>query len=145
MITSGRIHRISISPEKGTKKKNIPQAKMVIDFGIQGDAHAGSDRQVSMLPLESFGKLDNDTLEINPGDFAENITTSDLDYSKVSLGRRIRIGDTIELEITQIGKECHLGCQIQKIVGDCIMPREGVFARVISGGDFCEGDTIEWQ
>ncbi|MCK5126072.1 MAG: MOSC domain-containing protein [candidate division Zixibacteria bacterium] len=145
MSTSGTIYKISVSASKGTKKKNTSAAMMIADSGIEGDAHAGSERQVSLLPFESFSKLDNDTLVISPGDFAENITTQGLDFSGVALGKRLRIGKAIELEITQIGKECHHGCEIRKIVGDCIMPREGIFARVINGGDFKTGDTIEWQ
>lgn len=145
MSTIGRIHKISVSDEKGTKKRNIDSANLVTDFGIEGDAHAGSSRQVSLLPFESFGKLKNDLLDIQPGDFAENITTNGLDLSEAVIGRNVVIGDSIRLEITQIGKECHHGCYIREVVGDCIMPREGIFAKVIEGGAFGVGDSIAWE
>ena len=111
-------------------------------IGIEGDAHAGSPRPVSLLPYESFGKLDQSRLRINPGDFAENITTVGLDFGELSLGGRITIGGEVILKVIQIGKECHTGCAIKQIVGDCIMPREGVFADVIKGGTIREGDPI---
>ena len=145
MNSHGRIHRISISEEKGDKKYNVDTAVLVTDYGIEGDAHAGSQRQVSLLPFESFDKVRGAIEDIKPGDFAENITTVGLDFSNVTIGSSLRIGDSIKLEITQIGKECHHGCYIRELVGDCIMPREGVFARVIQGGTFRIGDTICWE
>lgn len=141
---NGRIHKISISENKGEKKYNIDRAELVDDYGILGDAHAGSGRQVSLLPFESFSKVQNDIVDINPGDFAENITTSGLDLSTAVIGRRLKIGRTARLEVTQIGKKCHHGCYIREIVGDCIMPREGIFARVIKGGPIETGDRIAW-
>ena len=141
---NGRIHKISISESKGEKKRNIDRAELVDDYGIRGDAHAGSGRQVSLLPLESFSKVQNDVVDINPGDFAENITTSGLDLSTATIGRHLMIGREARLEITQIGKKCHHGCYIREIVGDCIMPREGIFARVIKGGPIETGDSIAW-
>lgn len=143
---NGRIHKISISENKGEKKRNIDRAELVDDYGILGDAHAhaGSGRQVSLLPFESFSKVQNDIVDINPGDFAENITTSGLDLSTAVIGRRLKIGRTARLEISQIGKKCHHGCYIREIVGDCIMPREGIFARVIKGGPIETGDRIAW-
>ncbi len=141
---NGRIHKISISENKGEKKQNIDRVELVDDYGIVGDAHAGSGRQVSLLPFESFSKVQNDVVDINPGDFAENITTTGLDLSAATIGRHLMIGREAQLEITQIGKKCHHGCYIREIVGDCIMPREGIFARVIKSGPIETGDTIAW-
>jgi MOSC domain-containing protein YiiM len=142
--STGKIYKISVSPQKGTKKTNIDNVVLVKDFGIIGDAHAGSHRQISLLPIESFDKLENDIIKINPGDFAENITTIGIEFNNFFVGRRIKIGKSIELEITQIGKECHQGCYIKETVGNCIMPMEGVFAKVINGGDISVGDAITW-
>ncbi|MFQ5498307.1 MAG: MOSC domain-containing protein [Candidatus Zixiibacteriota bacterium] len=145
MSTNGRLHKISISEQKGEKKGNIDVATLTHDYGIVGDAHAGSARQVSLLPFESFAKTRNDVIDIKPGDFAENFTTTGIDLSKAEIGQRLRIGQTISLEITQIGKECHHGCYIREVVGDCIMPREGLFARVVNGGQCKAGDSIWWD
>lgn len=145
MNTAGKIHKISVSVTKGSKKRNIDRVEMIADHGIKGDAHAGSGRQVSLLPLESFEKVKNDLIEINPGDFAENITTVGLDFSSVKIGNVLRIGEKIKLEITQIGKTCHDGCYIRTIVGDCIMPREGIFAKVLEGGSVRVNDSIGWD
>lgn len=143
--TKGKIYRISVSAEVGTKKANVPQAQLVARFGILGDAHAGSDRQVSLLPHESFAKINNDALTVEPGEFAENITTEGISFSSAVVGQRLFIGNSVELLITQIGKECHEGCYIRQVVGDCIMPREGVFAQVIQGGLIQVGDRIGWH
>jgi MOSC domain-containing protein YiiM len=145
VTTAGRIHSISVSQEKGDKKRNVGEARLVKDYGIDGDAHAGSERQVSLLPLESFSKLDDQLVVLKPGVFAENITTTGLDFADVAVGCRLTMGDEIELVVTQIGKECHHGCYIRETVGDCIMPREGVFARVVKGGVVCVGDAITWD
>lgn len=144
MISTGQIHKISISIRKGDKKQNISHAVLIEQHGIEGDAHAGSARQVSLLPFESFDKIREKLATIAPGDFAENITTVGLDFSGAKIGARLRIGDRVELEITQIGKTCHLGCYIREVVGDCIMPREGIFASVIREGDIATGDQIGW-
>ena len=98
-----------------------------------------------MLPIESFAKLDGTLVQLDPGVFAENLTTAGLDFSDVSVGRKLRVGDEAELEITQIGKECHHGCYVRQLVGDCIMPREGVFARVLKGGEIQVGDLLAWK
>lgn len=145
MTSSGLIHRISVSKVRGDKKSNVDEALLADDYGIVGDVHAGSERQVSLLPLESFAKLDSDLIDINPGDFAENLTTTGLDFGGVTVGKRLTVGEEITLEITQIGKECHRGCRILEIVGDCIMPHEGVFAKVIQGGIIKIGDSIRWD
>lgn len=145
MPSLSRIFRISISDKKGDKKWNVPRAELRQDFGIIGDAHAGSERQVSLLPLESFAKVEMKGLAVSPGEFAENITTLGLDFSQVAVGKRLVVGEKVELEITQIGKRCHHGCYIRTMVGDCIMPREGIFARVVKGGTVREGDIILWR
>ena len=145
VTTAAKIHSISVSEEKGMKKQNVPRATLVMDHGIDGDAHAGSGRQVSLLPIESFAKLDGTLVQLDPGVFAENLTTAGLDFSSVSVGRKLRVGDEAELEITQSGKECHHGCHIRQLVGDCIMPREGVFARVLRGGEIQVGDLLAWK
>lgn len=142
---SGEIYRISVSTEKGSKKENVDTARLTKDFGIVGDAHAGSERQVSLLPYEAFGPVRKKLPQIMPGDFAENITTRGLDLSAVSIGDRLRIGNAVELVITHIGKECHHGCYIREAVGDCIMPRLGLFARIAAGGTVCVGDAIELE
>ncbi len=144
MNSTGKIYKISIASQKGIKKTNIDKVVLKENFGIIGDGHAGSLRQVSMLPFESFDKVKNDIVEINPGDFAENITTIGIDFKNIFIGKKIKLGKSIELEITQIGKECHHGCYIREAVGDCIMPREGVFAKVLTGGDMSVGDEISW-
>ncbi|MEE9443318.1 MAG: MOSC domain-containing protein [candidate division Zixibacteria bacterium] len=142
MTSAGKIHRISISKNKGGKKKNVESAHLIMDKGMEGDAHFGSKRQVSLLPLESFVKVKHELLNVQPGDFAENITTAGIDLSRVQIGDTVTIGKGIKLIITQIGKKCHNGCQIKKLVGDCIMPREGVFARVVESGEISVGDTV---
>jgi len=137
------IHRISISPTKGERKTNVDHAVIQTGGGIVGDAHGGSGRPLSLLPLESFVKVKHPDLEVRPGDFAENITTLALDFARIAVGTRLRLGEQVEIEIIQIGKECHQGCVIRETVGDCIMPREGVFARTIIGGEISVGDPIE--
>ena len=141
----GEIYRISTSAETGDKKENVESAKLAEDFGIVGDAHAGSERQVSLLPFEAFEETRKRLPEIKPGDFAENITTRGLDTSSVSIGDRLAIGASVKLVITHIGKTCHQGCYIQEAVGDCIMPRMGLFARIDAGGNIKVGDTIRWE
>ncbi len=142
MDTHGRINSISVSRTKGAKKLNVPTAKLRTQFGIVGDAHAGSQRQVSLLPMESFESIRKKLPGIRAGDFAENLTTIGLDMQAVAVGTRLVIGDEVELVVTQIGKKCHQGCYIREIVGDCIMPREGVFADVMVGGAISVGDQI---
>ncbi|MGE5296419.1 MAG: MOSC domain-containing protein [Solirubrobacterales bacterium] len=140
----GRIKAISVSEHKGTPKRNVPEADLQIDHGIVGDAHAGSGhRQVSLLAFESIRRLREKGLRIVPGDFAENITTEGLDMRSLKIGAKLKIGDEAELEIAQLGKACHGRCAVYDRLGDCIMPKEGVFARVTGGGRIRVGDWIE--
>jgi MOSC domain-containing protein YiiM len=143
--TAGEIYRISISPRKGMKKENTNQVSVVENFGINGDAHAGSERQISLLPFEAFDVIRESMPGIRPGDFAENLTTRGIDLSNAAIGDRLRIGGEVRLVITQIGKECHNDCPIKVAVGDCIMPRMGVFARIEKGGPIQVGDKIAWE
>jgi len=142
--TKGRIKAISISKERGTQKVNVPKAELQVNFGIIGDAHGGHwDRQISLLGIECIDKIDTKGLDISPGDFAENITTEGIDLGALTIGSRARFGIDVELEITKFGKTCHGRCQIYEQIGDCIMPRDGVFARVTRGGFIHVGDVIE--
>ena len=142
-MTIGKINAISISKKKGIPKKNVPMAALKSEWGIEGDAHAGEwHRQVSLLALESIDKMRGKGAEVGPGAFAENITTEGVDLSILQIGDQVKIGDSL-LEITQIGKECHDHCAIFKIVGDCVMPREGLFGKVISGSEIKVGDSVE--
>ena len=135
---------VSVSHQKGVVKENVPEVRLVVEQGVGGDAHAeGGKRQVSLLALESIDKMRAAGAAVNPGDFAENITTKDLAVDQLPIGTHLRIGDEAELTITQIGKTCHKGCAIRELVGDCIMPREGVFARVDRAGVVRPGDSIE--
>lgn len=138
-----RVVAVCISPGKGERKTPIGEAELRVGHGIEGDAHAGDwHRQVSLLALESIRKMQALGLQVAPGDFAENVTTEGVDLPALPLASRLRIGPVL-LEITQIGKECHSRCAIYHQAGDCVMPKEGVFARVIEGGPVAAGDAIE--
>jgi MOSC domain-containing protein YiiM len=140
---TGKIISINISQRKGEKKTSVPSAVLKVDHGIVGDAHAGDwHRQVSLLATESVDKMRGKGVELHPGDFAENLTIENIQLSKLKIGQRLLVGSEIVLEITQIGKECHNDCAIKKQVGDCVMPREGVFAKVIKGGEIKTGDNV---
>jgi MOSC domain-containing protein YiiM len=140
----GSVLAVCTSEAKGTRKTAVGQAVLVVDHGLQGDAHAGPwHRQVSFLAQESADKVRAKGLEIGPGDFAENILTAGLELFSLPIGTRLRVGAEALLEVTQIGKECHTGCAIRMLTGDCVMPREGIFARVLHGGTVRVGDTIE--
>ncbi len=141
--TQGILVAISISDRKGVKKENVPEATLVVDHGLKGDAHAGSVRQVSLLAQESIDKMIALGAAVGPGDFAENLTTQGLEVMALPIGTMLQVGEEALLQITQIGKACHKGCAIREQVGDCVMPREGVFARVIRGGVIKPGDVIE--
>lgn len=139
----GKIIAISVSDKKGVKKNNVRLATLKEDFGIIGDAHAGTkNRQVSLLALESIKKMQEKGLKVKPGDFAENITTEGFDLLSPELGDRFRIGKDVELQISQIGKVCHTRCNIYYQAGDCVMPKEGIFVKVLKGGRIKVGDGI---
>ncbi|MEW6670881.1 MAG: MOSC domain-containing protein [Thermodesulfobacteriota bacterium] len=139
-----KIVSLAISKKKGTRKKVVQEATLVKDHGLEGDAHAGKwHRQVSLLAAESIDLSRDGGLDVTFGDFAENIATTGADWKTMPIGTRVRLGDTALIEITQIGKECIKRCAIFYQAGDCIMPREGVFARVLEGGVIRCGDAVE--
>lgn len=139
----GTVVAVCLSEKKGTTKHQVPEGVLKTDFGLEGDAHAGEwHRQVSLLAEESIEKMRSEGLDIGYGDFAENITTRGLVLHELPVGTQLKIGSEVLLEITQIGKECHHGCAIAQKVGHCIMPREGVFAKVLRGGRVRPGDEI---
>jgi MOSC domain-containing protein YiiM len=142
--TRGKIKAISISQKRGTQKSNVPQAEVRVDFGIVGDAHAANwHRQVSLLAVESIDKMVEMGAKVSPGNFAENVTTEGIELLKLPVESKLKVGEDVELEITQIGKECHSQCEVFEQVGDCVMPREGIFAKVTKGGLIKVGDIIE--
>lgn len=139
----GRIVAVSVSRRKGERKTPAPSVTLVEDCGVAGDAHAGpGPRQVSLLSAASIEKMRALGLRVGPGDFAENVTVEGIDVASLPVGARLRVGGAL-VEITQIGKTCHARCAIYFQAGDCVMPREGVFARVIRGGTVSPGDTVE--
>jgi len=138
-----KIVSIAISRKKGTRKEQVEQASIIQEHGLEGDAHAGPwHRQLSFLAAESIEKARGRGLDVTFGDFAENIATSGIDWQELPIGTRVQLGDSALTEITQIGKECHNKCAIYYLAGDCIMPREGIFARVLKGGSIRCGDMI---
>lgn len=140
----GNIVAVCTSKKKGTRKRNVGKAELRVDWGLIGDAHAANwHRQVSLLAMESIEKMRALGLNVGPGSFAENLTTQGVDLLSLPIGSRVRVGDQVILEITQHGKICHERCAIYYQAGDCVMPREGVFARVIKGGLVKVGDQIE--
>ena len=139
----GRIKAICVSEKKGTAKKPVPSVKLLVGHGILGDAHAGNwHRQVSLLSYDKVCDFCRSGVQVGDGDFGENILASGIDFRALPIGTRLRCGEDVLLEITQIGKECHSHCAIYAQVGDCIMPREGVFARVLCEGVLRENDSI---
>ncbi len=139
-----KIVSIATSRKKGTRKVSVDEAFLKKEHGLEGDAHAGSwHRQVSFLASEEIDKARQSGLEVTFGDFAENIATSGVDWKNIPVGSRVRLGQQVLVEITQIGKECHNRCAIYYKAGDCIMPREGVFARVLKEGKIRCGDQIQ--
>jgi len=140
----GIIKAVCTSPKKGMRKKDVGRGELVVEHGLQGDAHAGSwHRQVSLLAMESIAKMQAMGLTVGPGDFAENLTTVGIDLVSLPIGTRLRVGPEAVGEVTQIGKECHTRCAIYQQAGDCVMPREGIFIKVISSGPVKAGDSIE--
>jgi len=143
-IKVGKIVAVNISDRKGIIKHTIEKGFFKAGYGLEGDAHGGSwHRQVSLLAVESIEKMKALGIkELQPGSFAENLTTEGIVLYELKVGTKFKIGEVV-LELTQIGKECHKGCEIRTIVGECVMPREGIFTRVLSEGWIRAGDTIE--
>lgn len=138
----GKVVAVCISENKGERKKNINTGELLENFGIQGDAHGGDwHRQVSLLAIESIDKMRGMGLNVNPGDFAENITTEGINLLELPIGKRLKLGKSL-VEVTQIGKECHTRCAIYYQAGDCVMPKEGIFVKVLQGGTVRVGDDI---
>jgi len=133
---------VSISEDKGRKKTPVDSVDLKENYGVVGDAHAGEwHRQVSLLAIESIEKMQRLGLAVDAGDFAENVTTRGIDLPSLKPGTRLALGEAV-IEVTQIGKECHDRCAIYKMAGDCVMPREGIFAQVIRGGTVRAGDAL---
>ena len=138
----GKVIAVCISPAKGTRKENVHSAEVIEDFGIQGDAHAGKwHRQISLLSLEQIEAFRQRGAKVEFEDFGENLVVSGYDFKTFPVGTRFGCREVV-VELTQIGKECHHGCAIFQTMGDCIMPREGVFCRVLHGGQITEGDEF---
>jgi MOSC domain-containing protein YiiM len=138
-----KVVAVCISEKKGERKKPVPEVSVRENHGIVGDAHAGDwHRQISLLALESIKKMQDKGLDVTTGDFAENITTEGIDLPSLPIGTRLVIGETLN-EVTQIGKECHTRCAIYQQAGDCVMPREGIFVKVLRGGIIRVNDRIE--
>jgi MOSC domain-containing protein YiiM len=144
MSEQGEIIAVCTSAHKGERKTDVGAGLLVQGFGLEGDGHGGDwHRQVSLLATESIAKMQAAGLAVGPGDFAENLTTRGLDLCGLPVGTRLRVGATALLEISQIGKICHERCAIFYQAGDCVMPREGIFAVVLEGGPVARGDRIE--
>jgi MOSC domain-containing protein YiiM len=143
-MTKGQILAVCISANKGERKKNIGSTQLVENFGLADDGHGGDwHRQVSLLAIESIAKMRAAGLDVGPGDFAENLTTEGIDLCGLPIGTKLRLSGGGLLEVTQIGKICHERCAIYYQAGDCVMPKEGIFARVLEGGPVAVGDAIE--
>ena len=143
-VQKGKVLAVNISEDKGMKKTNIQSCTLLKKFGLKGDAHAGPwHRQVSLLANESIEKMRAKGLNVGYGDFAENITTEGVDLVHLPIGTEVRIGNSVILRVTQIGKECHERCAIYYQAGDCVMPKEGIFAEVMNEGEVKVGDKIE--
>ncbi|MBU1670199.1 MAG: MOSC domain-containing protein [Actinobacteria bacterium] len=141
--TGATVVSVNISEATGEKKHDVGTCELLEEHGLRGDAHARDwHRQVSLLALESIDKMRDAGLDVSPGDFAENLTIEGLDVKSLPVGTRLSVGGGVLLEITQIGKECHERCAIYYQAGDCVMPREGVFARVLEGGKVSVGDKV---
>jgi cyclic pyranopterin phosphate synthase len=138
----GTVVAVNISAAKGERKKAVPEALLRVEHGIEDDAHAGAwHRQVSLLAQESIDKMTAAGLDVGPGDFAENITTLGIEVAALPINTILDMGEAL-VEVTQIGKECHSHCAIYEQAGDCVMPREGIFVRVLRGGKVAPGDTV---
>ncbi len=143
-MSAAKIIAVSISSVKGRAKENQPRINVIKDFGAEGDAHAGAAvRQVSLLAMESIEKMRELGADVSPGSFAENITTAGVGLTDLKVGDVLRIGSQVRLEISQLGKVCHDRCAIYYQVGTCVMPGEGVFAVVLTGGEIRPGDIMQ--
>ncbi len=142
-MMQGKVLAVCLSPEKGGRKKDFGKGVLVAGFGLEGDGHGGDwHRQISLLAQESIAKMLAKGLDVGPGDFAENLTTEGIDLCSLPVGTQLLVGESALLEITQIGKICHERCAIYYQAGDCVMPREGIFAQVLRGGPVARGDKI---
>ncbi len=144
-MKTAKILEVCVSDKKGVQKTPVEQIEMRPDWGIEGDAHAGNwHRQVSLLAQESVERLQQllTKIRLRPGDFGENIVTEGIVLYELPVGTKMRIGTALA-EVTQIGKECHQGCAIRQAAGDCVMPREGIFVRILEPGTAKKGDVIE--
>ncbi len=141
---SAKVVSVNVSNKKGIRKKPVDEVLLKTEYGIEGDAHASSEwhRQVSLLALESINKMREKGLKVFPGDFAENITTEGIDLVSLPVGTKMHIGEEVIGEVSQIGKECHTRCAIYYQAGDCVMPKEGIFIRVLRGGRVRAGDSV---
>mgnify|MGYP000716508911 CR=1 FL=1 len=145
-MTTGTIIAVCTSKKKGTPKTDTGSGYLEVGFGLKGDAHGGDwHRQVSLLSIEQINSMKAKGLDVKPGSFAENLTTQGFDLSSIKIGDRLRIGESVILEVTQIGKECHTRCAIYNKVGECIMPEQGVFAKVVNGGEVKTGDLVSLE
>ena len=139
----GRVVAVCTSARKGTPKTDVGEGLLQVDWGLEGDAHAGNwHRQVSLLAWESIAKMRAQGLDVQAGSFAENITTAGQELYTLPVGTRLRLGTAL-VEVTQIGKVCHTRCAVFRAVGDCVMPREGIFVRVLEPGRVASGDAVE--
>jgi MOSC domain-containing protein YiiM len=142
---TAKVVSLNISDKKGVRKKPVDSVVIKENYGIESDAHASEKwhRQISLLALESIEKMQAMGLKVGPGDFAENITTQGIDLPVLPIGTRMTIGDEVEVEVSQIGKVCHTRCAIYHQAGDCVMPKEGIFVKVLEGGTIKKGDEIK--
>jgi MOSC domain-containing protein YiiM len=144
-MSSGKIVAVCTSVKKGTTKADVGSAIVEKGFGIKGDAHGGDwHRQISLLSNEQIDKMKEKGLDVKPGSFAENLTTEGFDLGALKIGDHLKIGGSVLLEVTQIGKECHTRCAVYNKIGECIMPEQGIFTKVIEGGEVRVGDIIEF-
>jgi MOSC domain-containing protein YiiM len=145
MMKNGKVIAVCRSDKKGTSKDVIPAGQFCEGFGMVSDAHADfkTHRQVSLLATESIAKMRKLGIDVGPGSFAENLTTEGINIAALPIGAKVTVGKEVVLEISQIGKECHAGCAIFRQVGKCVMPKEGVFARVVKGGTIAADDEIK--
>jgi len=143
-VTQAYVVSVNCSEKKGTRKRPVESAEIRKEHGMVGDAHASSKwhRQVSLLAQESIDKMCAKGLDVQAGDFAENITTRGIDLVALPVGTRLEIGRELVGEVSQVGKKCHSKCEIFRLAGDCVMPKEGIFIRVLEGGTVRAGDLV---